>query len=242
MRLAAHTYAFRELPLPLALDRLVELGFRDVEVWLGHAEAGPDATAEAVRSAGARARAVSAGGFYAHGDDTPARAFALARALDADTVVGCVAPDLVSELVALVPPGVRFAVENHWYQRLARPREVRAVLAGNTLAACLDTGHALAAGERPERFAAHLGPRLGHVHLKEGRQPALHERVLGRRLRRRLLVTPEPVFPGTGELDVRALRSALAEIGFDGWVTVEHEGDDPENALTTLATLWRKAG
>ena len=242
MRLAAHTYAFRALPLPLALDRLVELGFRDVEVWVGHAVAGPDATAHAVRSAGARACAVSAGGFYANGDDTPDRAFALAQALDAGIVVGCVAPHLVRELVALVPPRARFAVENHWYQQLARSREVRAVLEGNTLAACLDTGHALAAGERPERFAAHLGPRLGHVHLKEGRLPSLHERVLGRRLRRRLLATPEPVFPGAGDLDVRALRGALAEIGFAGWVTVEDEGEDPENALTTLATLWREAG
>jgi inosose dehydratase len=241
VRLAAHTYAFRALPLASALERLVELGFSDVEVWLGHAVTGPEATADMVRSAGAQARAVSAGGFYIRGDDTPARALALAQALDSEVVVGCVAPELVPDLVALIPPNARFAVENHWYQRLARSREVRAALGDTTLAACLDTGHALAAGERPERFAARLGPRIGHVHLKEGCLPSLRERLLGRRLRRRLLPKPSAVFPGAGDLDIRALRAALAETGFAGWVTVEHEGEDPENALTTLARLWHDA-
>jgi sugar phosphate isomerase/epimerase len=241
VRLAAHTFAFRELPLPSALDRLLSLGFRDVEVWLGHGRAGPDATAEAVRSSGARACAVSAGGFYSLGDDAPARAFALARALEVDVVVACLAPEIVADVVDLVPPDVRLAVENHWYQRLAHSREVRTAIRGNALAACLDTGHALAAGERPERFARRLGPRIGHVHLKEGRLPSLHERVLGRRLRRRLLPKPAIDFPGAGDLDVGALRRMLAEIGFTGWITVEHEGDDPENALTTLARLWHDA-
>lgn len=241
MRLAAHTYAFRSLSLPSALDRLMDLGFHDVEVWLGHAVGEPDETANVVHAAGARARAVSAGGLYARGDDTITRAFTLARALGAETVVGCVAPELVSELVSLAPPGARFAVENHWYQELARSRDVRTALGDRPLDACLDTGHALVAGERPARFAARLGPRIGHVHLKEARLPSLRERLLGRRLRRRLLPRPAAVFPGTGDLDVRALRTTLAKIGFAGWVTVEYEGENPEIALTTLATLWHDA-
>ena len=239
MWLAGHTYAFRSLPLADALDRLLELGFEDVEVWLGHATAGPAGTAGVVKSAGVRVRAVSAGGYYTRGDDTPARAFALAKALGVDTVVMCVAPLLVTQLDHSRPTEIHVAVENHWDQQLARSGEVARAIGATRLQACLDTGHALAAGERPEAYAARLGSRLAHVHLKEARLPLLRERMLGRRLRRRLLGRPEPAASGSGDLDVRLLHAALARIGFEGCVTVEHEGDRPDEALAELAARWR---
>ena len=238
MWLAGHTYAFRSLPLEAALDRLVGLGYHDVEVWLGHAGDDLLATARTVDAAEVRVRAVSAGGFYEAGDDSPQRAFALATALGADVVVSCVAPTLLDELVEVIPGPMRLAVENHWDQPLARSREVGAAIAGRPLGACLDTGHALAAGERPDAFAERLGARVVHVHLKEGRLPSLGARLLGRRLRRRFLGKPEPLRPGTGDLDIPALRAALAKTGFAGCVTAEHEGDDPEGALRTLASEW----
>ncbi|MEX2049362.1 MAG: sugar phosphate isomerase/epimerase [Gemmatimonadota bacterium] len=240
MWLAGHTYAFRSLRLEDALERLVGLGFHDVELWLGHARDDPDEAVHVVESAGVRVRAVSAGGFYDSHDDTPTRAFALAAALGADVVVMCVAPGLVPQLDRAAPPAIRVAVENHWDQPLARSHEIAAALRTSRLHACLDTGHALTAGERPEDFAAGLGSRLAHVHLKDGRLPALYERVLGRRLRRRLHGRPEPVVPGTGDLDLRALHAALAGIGFEGCVTVEHEGDRPGEALELLAARWRE--
>ena len=240
MRLAGHTYSFRSLPLEAALERLTDLGFADVEVWLGHVPGGADGAAETVRRAGVRVRAVSAGGFYRGDDDTPRRAFDLAGTLGADVVALCVAPPLIPELARLMPPTVRVAVENHWDQPLARSREVAAAIESIRLEACLDTGHALAAGERPERAAVRLGARLGHVHLKEGRLPSPAERILGRRLRRRLLGKPEPVAAGEGDLDLRAFSDALAQIGFQGSVTVEHEGDRAEQALGLLSDRWRE--
>jgi sugar phosphate isomerase/epimerase len=238
--LAGHTYAFRSLALADALDRLLALGLEDVEVWLGHATAKPDRTAEVVTRSGVRVRAVSAGGFYASGDGTPTRAFALAEALGVDLVVMCVVPLLVTQLDSSRPAGICVAVENHWDQQLARSEEVARAIEASGLRACLDTGHALAAGERPAAFAARLGGRLAHVHLKEGRLPSLRERVLGRRLRRRLLGRLEPTTPGCGDLDVASLHATLAKIGFEGCVTVEHEGDRPEEALANLVTLWRE--
>ena len=240
MRLAGHTYAFRSLPLEGALEQLVGLGLEDVELWLGHARDDPVEAAKMVERAGMHARAVSAGGFYDARDDAPARAFALAAALGVDVVVMCVAPQLVTELDGIVPPGVCVAVENHWDQPLARSREVSAAIRTSRQSACLDTGHALAAGERPEEFAVALGSRLAHVHLKEGRLPFPHERLLGRRLRRRLLGKPKAVAPGAGDLDVRALRGALERVGFDGCVTVEHEGERPDEALAALVARWRE--
>ena len=241
MWLAGHTYAFRSLPLAGALDRLLTLGLEDVEVWLGHATAGLDDVVDAVSRAGVRVRAVSAGGFYASDDDTPRRAFALAEALGVDVVVMCVAPLLVTQLASSRPEAIRVAVENHWDQQLARSQEVARAIEGTHLHACLDTGHALAAGERPETYAARLDSRLAHVHLKEGQLRSLPERVLGRRLRRRVLGRPDPTMPGAGDLDVAALRATLAEIGFEGCVTVEHEGVRPEEALAALVSRWRES-
>jgi sugar phosphate isomerase/epimerase len=241
VRLAGHTYAFRSLTLASALDRLSSLGFEEVEVWLGHAPGGPEQAARTVGNAGVRVRAVSAGGFYRSDDLAPTRAFALAEALSVDTVVMCVAPLLVTQLDRSRPSEIRVAVENHWDQQLARAEEVAGAIESTRLQACLDTGHALAAGEQPEAFAGRLGERVVHVHLKEGRLPTFRRRLLGRRLGRRLLGHLEPTWPGTGDLDLPALRAALVRIGFEGCVTVEHEGDNPGEALATLAARWREA-
>jgi sugar phosphate isomerase/epimerase len=238
--LAGHTYAFRSFPLEEALEHLVSLGLHDVELWLGHARDRPEDAARVVERTGVRVRAVSAGGFYDSSDDTPLRAFELAAALGVEVVVMCVAPQLVSRLGGLARPPIRVVVENHWDQPLARSHEVVAAIGRSGLDACLDTGHALAAGERPEGFVVDLGTRLAHVHLKEGRLPSVGERLLGRRLRRRLLGRREPVWPGAGDLDVQALRAALAEVGFEGCITVEHEGDRADEALAELATRWRE--
>lgn len=238
--LAGHTYAFRSLPLEGALDHLVGLGLDEVELWLGHAPNGPAEAARVVENGGVRVRAISAGGFYDSRDDKPYRAFALAAELGVDIVVMCVSPRLVPLLGGLAPPPIRVAVENHWDQPLARSGEVAAAVRTAGLNACLDTGHALAAGERPPDFAVGLGGCLAHVHLKEGRLPPLRDRLLGRRLRRRLRGRLEPVPPGKGDLDVHALRTALAQVGFDGCVTVEHEGDHPDEALALLTERWRK--
>jgi sugar phosphate isomerase/epimerase len=242
LRLAGHTYAFRRRSLPEALDELQALGFDAVEVWLGHtAGDGEDAAAE-LAARGLRVAAISAGGFYEPGDEAAPRAFRVAAALGAPVVVACLAPEVVAEVRALVPTGVTLCLENHWDQPFDRPARIRgAIDRSPPLAACLDTGHAQLAGVRPEAFAAALGPRIRHVHLKDAFAPPLRVRVLGRRLRRRLLERPRPAFPGDGDVSVARVRSALAAASFDGTVTLEHEGDEPAAALRELLARWRAA-
>lgn len=239
MRLAGHTYAFRTLPLEAALSRLAELGFGDIELWLGHATEGPAEAAALLERAGLRVCAVSAGGYYHSGDDVALRAAELAQAVGAPTVVSCAAPHLVSELARIIPAGVQLAVENHWDQPLDTSAHVLDALGDAPSAhACLDTGHALMAGEQPEQAVDRLGARLAHVHLREAVLRTLSQRLLGRKLRKRMQGRPPTVFPGNGALAVGPLKAHLEQIGYDGWVSLEHEGNDAARALSVLRQSW----
>ena len=122
MRLAGHTYPYRDRPLEHALDEIAGLGLSTVEVWLGHA-ADTGHVARAVRERGLDVAAVSAGGIYALDTDVPARAFELAEALGASVVVACVAPPVLDDLGKRTPAGITLCVENHWDQPLARSRD-----------------------------------------------------------------------------------------------------------------------
>jgi inosose dehydratase len=236
---AATTYSFRDLPLGDALDRIAAAGLGAVEIWLPHAGDDVEAARAGLDARGLRAVAVAAGGAYAPGDQVVARGAQLALALGAPIVVACVAPGLLARIVDELDPRVTLCVENHWDQPLAHSWEVQRELAAcRRAAACLDTGHALAAGDDPGTFARVLGGRLRHVHLKDARLPSRLERWAGRRVRRRLLVRPAPVFPGAGALDLRSFRRTLAELRYGGAVSIEYEGADAEAAVAALAGAW----
>jgi sugar phosphate isomerase/epimerase len=188
-----------------------------------------------------RAIAVGGAGFYDERVASAPRSFELAQAVGAEIVVACVAPQAVPQLSRILPPGLTLCVENHWYQAMRRPQDIRRLLANAPsmrLAACLDTGHAILAGVRPERFAASLGSSLAHVHLKDGKRISVVDALLGPRLRRRLRSRPLPVAAGHGDLDVAELIVELDRLDYRGWITVEDEGSDVETSLTALkATL-----
>jgi sugar phosphate isomerase/epimerase len=239
MRVAGHTYPYRDRPLGDALDALAGLRLSRVEVWLGHAVDGPESVAHALRERGFEAAAVSAGGFYIDNPEAVPGTIELAQALAAPVIVACVAPAVLDSVVKRVPAGITLCVENHWDQPLAKAREVSQVLAEHPrIAACVDTGHAILAGEAPERFVASLGARVGHVHLKDAAFPPLWEQLMGRRLRTRLLPRPKPVLPGLGALEIGRLRQALEATGYVGAVTVEYEGSNPTVALEILLEDW----
>jgi sugar phosphate isomerase/epimerase len=239
MRVAGHTYPYRDRPLGEALDELARLRLSLVEVWLGHAVDGPNGVAHALRERGLEAAAISAGGFYTPDSDAVPRTIELAQALAAPVIVACVAPEVLEPVVERLPADITLCVENHWDQALATSRDLSGMLGAHPgIAACVDTGHAILAGELPERFVASLGERVGHVHLKDAAFPPLRERLLGRRLRTRLLPRPAAVVPGDGDLDVGQVRRALEDSGFASAVSLEHEGAEPSAALELLLGEW----
>src|SRR5205823_1580514 len=106
MRVAGHTYPYRDRGLDYALDELAGLRLSLVEVWLGHAGDDPDVAALAIRERGLEAAAVSAGGFYDTDSEAIPKTFELAEALAAPVVVACVAPAVLDGVVDRVPAGI----------------------------------------------------------------------------------------------------------------------------------------
>ena len=90
---------------------------------------------------------------------------------------------------------------------------------GPYFAACLDTGHAVAAGQDPLEMLQMLGSRTRALHLHE---------TWG--------LLDDHLFPGTtGNIDWEAFCKVLSEIGYDGAVTLEVIFY-PENSFTKVAS------
>jgi sugar phosphate isomerase/epimerase len=76
---------------------------------------------------------------------------------------------------------------------------------------CLDTAWLLDAGGDPLEALAKFGPRVYGVHLKDFTFDADGNH--------------EDVIIGTGELDLPRFLEELQKMGFDGYMSLEYEGD-----------------
>ena len=88
---------------------------------------------------------------------------------------------------------------------------------------CLDTGHSMYAGVDPVELVRTYGGRLRYLHLKD-----LDFTVLDRARNSRASfnqAVSEGVFcrVGEGVVDWDGLRSALEDVGFQGWVSIEQD-------------------
>lgn len=240
MDVGCNTYSLRSLARLEALARLRALDFTAAELWAGHASylsLGVSARQVAAEAAhcGVALRAYCIGGLFGLRprvvEDRLARAFDFARGLGTDLVIGVLDPEAVPVADARAQrQGVRFALENHWYTRVARPRDVLAALAGCSPAvgAAIDTGHFAFLGCELAEAARLLGRRTLHVHLKVVRRSSALERLV-RRYRKRHHMAPSLPGPGDG-LD--AFAAALRAAGYTGMLAVEHEGElDLSDAL-----------
>ena len=96
-------------------------------------------------------------------------------------------------------------------------------VSADVLGLCLDTGHALYAGDEPARLVAAHADRLEHLHVKDVSEPRLaaaHGAGLGF-----WTAIAHGVFcpVGEGRLDLDALRAALAAARYAGLATVEQD-------------------
>ncbi len=102
--------------------------------------------------------------------------------------------------------GVRIAIEEVWNKFLLSPLEFARYIdefESPTVGAYFDVGNVVEFGY-PEEWIRELGKRILKVHIKEYKKE--------KRFNYRL---------GEGEIDWSAVRTALNEAGYTGWVTAE---------------------
>jgi inosose dehydratase len=118
-------------------------------------------------------------------------------------------------LLAVLHPHVGTMVENG--------AEVDRVLAGSSIALCLDTGHLLIGGTDPLELAEAVPHRIAHTHLKDV-DAALAAKVQSGELTYTDAVKAGMYTPlGTGDVDIAGIVSVLRDNGFDGWFVLEQD-------------------
>ena len=104
--------------------------------------------------------------------------------------------------------GVDLLVEPEPHLLIERPEEFEELVAGLAhprLALNFDIGHFFCVGVDPADAARRLAPHIRHVHLED---------IAASREHRHLV-------PGRGAIDLESTLGALADTGYNGWVTVE---------------------
>lgn len=202
-----------ERTTPEAFDALCRdvaaAGFKTIEVWRAHAwhatlDEARGSILQQIMARHGLTPVAYAGGLS--GPEAEAMMVA-ARLIGTDLIAGMVPLDRAPEIAQLARQhGVRIGIENH------PERHADEVLAkigddGDVLGAAIDTGWWLSQDYDPAEAVRVLSKHLYHIHLKDIRASGKHE-------------TCEL---GTGMLDVAGVLAALHEVGYDGYLSIEHE-------------------
>jgi len=159
------------------------------------------------------------------------RAFAYAKVLGVDLIVGVPNPELLPYTEGKVKEyNIRVAIHNHGPEDKLYPSPVNVYdhIKGldNRMGLCLDIGHASRAGANPVEIVGKYGNRIFDMHIKD-----LSE----------IAVKPKPIELGRGVLDIPGLVKALNKIRYTGYCSIEHEMDmlDPLPGIAESAGYFR---
>lgn len=218
------------------LDDVVAMGFDTYDLWCAQFEAEwmtprrVEIARDAAASRGIRL-ASYAGGPYGETAEEFARTCALLAALDIPVLGGYGAlgdpsrpdSDPVAMAGILEEYDLRYGLENHPEKT---PDELLAKIAGipsDRVGVTVDTGWFATQGYDPARALRELGGRVEYVHLKDVRAEGAHDTCA----------------LGEGILDVEGCLRAVADIGYTGALSLEHEPEegDPRDAVLRGRTL-----
>ena len=132
--------------------------------------------------------------------------------------------------------GVRAVIHPHAGGYIEFADEIEALVRDipyETAGLCLDTGHLYYSGMNPVAYLKKYADRLDYVHFKDVNE-SVYRDVMGEHIRFFDACGKGAMCPiGTGCLDYPGIKSALEEIGYSGYITIEQERD-PRNASTSL--------
>ncbi len=133
--------------------------------------------------------------------------------------------------------GVRPVIHPHAGGYIEFADEIEAVLRDipyEVAGLCLDTGHLYYSGMDPVEWLKKCADRLDYVHFKDVNDEVFRKVVADDSIRFFEGCGMGAMCPiGTGCLDYPAIRQALEDIGYAGYITIEQERD-PRNSDTSL--------
>ena len=122
--------------------------------------------------------------------------------------------------------GVRVVLHPHAGSYVEFADEIDRLLAdlpADEAALCLDTGHALYAGNEPVALIEDYGSRLEHLHIKDV-DPRRHAGAMNAGADFWSTMAAGVFCPaGDGSLDLKALARAMRAAGYEGYATVEQD-------------------
>ncbi|OBF19690.1 sugar phosphate isomerase/epimerase [Mycobacterium sp. ACS4331] len=148
--------------------------------------------------------------------------------------------------------GLKAVLHPHVGTMVETRAEVDRVLAGSSIALCLDTGHLLIGGTDPLELTRAVPERIAHAHLKDV-DAALATRVRSGELSYTEAVAAGMYVPlGAGDVDITGIVKTLEDNGYTGWYVMEQdtilddepaEGDGPlTDVLASVAFLQALSG
>jgi len=177
---------------------------------------------------------VSSYGVFGIGEDEASarRMFEFAKLADFPVLSADIGPGGLAVAERLCNEyGKKIAIHNHGRRHRLGPVWALQELfdqSSDNVGLCLDTAWMIDSGEDAVKVARQFADRLYGVHLKD----FVFDRA-GK---------PEDVVVGEGNLDLRAMLTLLIEMGFDGYFTLEYEGDvdNPTPAVAACVQAIRK--
>jgi len=98
-------------------------------------------------------------------------------------------------------------------------------LPADLLSLCIDTGHCYYAGMAPEKIIKQYGDRIKYIHFKDI-NAQVHDAVVTHGVDFYTAISEQIFCPlGAGAVDFAAVKQALIDINYQGWVTVEQDMD-----------------
>jgi len=217
------------------LQALADCKVDKIELSAAHLRPGEESDMAAVldvyRKAGVT---VSSYGVFGIGEDEAAArpVFEFARMADVPVVSADIRPGGLEVAERLCNEyGKKIAIHNHGRRHRLGPAWALQELfdkSSDNVGLCLDTAWMIDSGEDPVKIARQFADRLYGVHLKD----FVFDRA-GK---------PADVVVGEGNLDLPAMLGFLIEMGFDGYFTLEYEGDvdNPTPAVAACVEAIRK--
>ena len=234
LKLGIAGYTFLHVPMDQGIAMMKRLGIdalsiKDFYLPLDSDAGKVQAVVGAFQAAGIRI--YGAGVIYMKSQQEVDRAFAYARLLGVDLIIGVPNPELLGYVEQKVKEtGIRVAVHNHGPEDKLYPSPVNVWehIKGldERIGLCLDIGHAARAGADPVKAVRDYGTRIFDMHIKD-----------------LAVLTPEyhPAVLGRGVLDIPGLLRVLKERRYAGYCSIEFEMDmtDPFPGIAESAGYFR---